>query len=167
MKKRLLGLLSCSILFFTNYSCQKEDLTAYKGQAGAQGTMGEQGDDGKGYNLIIEEFTLEQDDWIDAYNAVYSIPELTQAYLDSGIIMTYYKEDSAWVPLPYELSRHIFMEAMYKPGEIRIFYKHSPSQIPYWTLDYKLVAAIDFPGDKQALAKYVEVIVGKDFQQID
>ena len=155
MKKLYLGLLSCGLLF-SIYSCKKEDLSPYKGPQGEKGEVGKPGGDGDGYNLLIREFTMEASIWQNSSIGEYSIPELTQAYLDSGLIITYYKDDSTWAPLPFMPNSQIFMEAMYKPGEVKVIYVN-----PWrgFDLDFKLVAAIGFPGDKKALARYAEQLL--------
>lgn len=166
MKKLTVRLLLSSLLLLI-ISCEKEDLSPYHGSKGETGIKGQDGDDGRGFDLIVKDFTLESTDWINWAEAVYKVPELTQAFLDSGIIMTYYKEDSTWAPLPYEPNSYYFMEAMYKPEEVMIVFIQPSGQVPTYTLDYKLVAAIGFDGDKKALAEYINSIAEDKLVLID
>lgn len=123
-------------------SCEKQDLSAHKGAKGEQGTIGEDGENGKGYDLLIKDFTLTDADYQDD-TAVVQIPQLDRSYLDSGIVMTYFKEDSLYIPMPHRIRHYssLTVKALYKPGAVAIIWMGSTGFGGFKDYDFRLVAA--------------------------
>ncbi|MBL0340677.1 MAG: hypothetical protein IPP71_06995 [Bacteroidetes bacterium] len=99
-KVLLYFLLSFSVVYT---SCETED----EGDIGAQGPQGPSGENGT-IEIYSKIFTITPNDWY-TYNtsansndsAVIPIPEITQAILDSGMIVCYKLESTMYKSMPF------------------------------------------------------------------
>ena len=94
-------LFSLSVLFF---SCEDD------GEMGPQGPQGPSGPTGENGTIEIysKTFTISQNDWYNYStsansndSAVVSIPEITQAILDSGMIVCYKLDGNKYKSMPF------------------------------------------------------------------
>src|SRR5687767_923989 len=104
---KILLYLFASILLISGCDKEDDDTAGLPGPQGPQGPAGANGTNGA-VNIITKEFTILAGDW-HPYNsssnsndsAAVSVPEITQAIVDSGMVVCYRKKGDKYIVMPH------------------------------------------------------------------
>jgi hypothetical protein len=131
-----------------------------QGEAGAQGpqgTQGPQGEQGPEGNADVKSYRFNLDLWDNQGSYLeknISLPAITQAIVDDGMVMLYFKNRSGeWSALPYSFTFNGFTRSLnfaYSLSNIRIYLTSNESVLPgsSYTGEYRAVIAPGNAGKK-------------------